>query len=774
MEWLGTNTNVPTYPTMTTWGERRLKTDATEVNAIQNAPTTPGTRIGGAWEYLIDLANLTGKDLWIDIPTAATDDYITKLAQLLKYGSNGVTPYTSTQVSPICPPLNSNLHVYVEYANEVWHWNSGTLPFNWNLASATAQKTVLGGAYPTTTTDPVFLLQRCYAKRSVEISNLFKGVYGAAAINTTIRPVLAWQSVGPDGMDTILQFIHPYYGVDPNTLFYAISEATYNANSTNTTDVTTLFNEVTALSDQEKVYVSYYNTRAINYGLKLICYEGGLDAMHLNANGDPDGNHDLAVYYQANRDPRMTALIVHDVTNLFSVGVSLYMYFHLSGPYNQYGMYGLSEDINNLSTPKWQAIDQLVGRAAYPTGLTATAGNSQVILNWTAGQGATSYNVKRSTVKGGPYANVTTGITAVTYPDNTVTNLTAYYYVVTAVSGGVESAASNEASATPSGSAGISINAGGPASGSFVADCDFSAGTSATNWTGAVDTSAVTNPAPQAVYQSERWGNYTCTVPGLTPNASYTVRLHFTEDYHTGAGQRIENVTINGLAALTNFDIYAAAGALHKANIQQFTATATAGGQIAIAFAATASSPDTNAKVDGIEVIAVNSGNTHGGTWSLKGVPTGTPSWKNVWQVANCATNSTYTASFWLKGSGGVALYIYNGSWGTLNHSQTFTATSNWTLCSFTVATGADTQLTYIISDAASTAGTLYVDDCFLGAGSNTLANPGFESGATTWNVDAGSPWTILQPGGGAGSGRMKMTLMLSFRTCRGTTPARC
>ncbi|MCA1607668.1 MAG: hypothetical protein LC775_19875, partial [Acidobacteria bacterium] len=40
---------------------------------------------------------------------------------------------------------------------------------------------------------------------------------------------------------------------------------------------------------------------------------------------------------------------------------------------------------------------------AAPTGLTATAGNAQVALSWTASSGATSYNVKRSTTSGGPY-----------------------------------------------------------------------------------------------------------------------------------------------------------------------------------------------------------------------------------------------------------------------------------------------------------------------------------------------------------------------------------
>ena len=32
---------------------------------------------GGSWEYLIQLANVSGKDLWLNIPIGATDDYVT-------------------------------------------------------------------------------------------------------------------------------------------------------------------------------------------------------------------------------------------------------------------------------------------------------------------------------------------------------------------------------------------------------------------------------------------------------------------------------------------------------------------------------------------------------------------------------------------------------------------------------------------------------------------------------------------------------------------------
>ncbi|MFC5472155.1 glycoside hydrolase family 6 protein [Cohnella suwonensis] len=93
---------------------------------------------------------------------------------------------------------------------------------------------------------------------------------------------------------------------------------------------------------------------------------------------------------------------------------------------------------------------------AAPTGLTATAGNAQVALSWTASSGATSYSVKRATTSGGPYTNVATGVTATSYTNTGLTNGTAYYYVVSASNSAGESANSSQASATPSGGGGTS------------------------------------------------------------------------------------------------------------------------------------------------------------------------------------------------------------------------------------------------------------------------------------------------------------------------------
>jgi hypothetical protein len=85
---------------------------------------------------------------------------------------------------------------------------------------------------------------------------------------------------------------------------------------------------------------------------------------------------------------------------------------------------------------------------AAPTGLTATAGNAQVSLAWTASAGATSYHVKRSTTNGSGYTQIAAP-TAANFLDTTVTNGTAYFYVVSALNAAGESGNSAQATATP-------------------------------------------------------------------------------------------------------------------------------------------------------------------------------------------------------------------------------------------------------------------------------------------------------------------------------------
>jgi beta-glucanase (GH16 family) len=232
-----------------------------------------------------------------------------------------------------------------------------------------------------------------------------------------------------------------------------------------------------------------------------------------------------------------------------------------------------------------------------PTGFTASPGSGKVFLTWDdSTSGATAYNIKRATSSGGPYIIVGSSTTD-SFTDSGMSDCSTYYYVVTATNVVGESAASSEQTAAL-GAYAVAVNSGGSAAGQFIADAYFTGGTQAAPTTSAIDTSGLVAPAPQSVYQSERYGSCTYTFPGLTSGVNYRVRLHLAEYYWTSVGQRRFNVSINGTQVLTNFDIIAVTGAQNKATIQEFTATAS-GGQIVIQFTTVTD----NAKIGGIELV---------------------------------------------------------------------------------------------------------------------------------------------------------------------------
>lgn len=155
----------------------------------------------------------------------------------------------------------------------------------------------------------------------------------------------------------------------------------------------------------------------------------------------------------------------------------------------------------------------------------------------------------------------------------------------------------------------VSIDCGGPAAGSFSADQDFSGGAADPGTTNPIDTSAVTNPAPQAVYQTAHDGNTTYAITGLLPGAKYTARLHFAELSATKAGQRKFIVAINGATVLPAFDIFKTAGGQDKAIVKQFTATADSTGAITITLTGVVG----QATINGIELLQAPSVSFPGG-----------------------------------------------------------------------------------------------------------------------------------------------------------------
>ncbi len=329
MELLNANGNPATH-----WANRKSALDPTQQDAR-----------GIAWEYVIALANQAHKDIWINIPAGvdltdpSANNYVIQLASLLKAS------------------LNPLLNVYVEYSNEVWNSD-----FSQNAANLNAAiNEVNNGADPSLNYDHAdnkwYWGFRRVAHQLVRISQLFAQVYGDAAINTTIRPVFAFQAAQPFLTEDVLRYVNRNFG-PPCVFFYAIAGAPYFSAAGNDATLDDLFaNLQTGLNLDMHGFSGLpayrggvqwnnvtFKSLANYYNLKSFTYEGGPDLSQ---------EKNTALAEQGLSDPRMSRLIQDELADFYGCGNDLFMYYVLATP--QGDAFGVYEDLS-LPTAKSQAL----------------------------------------------------------------------------------------------------------------------------------------------------------------------------------------------------------------------------------------------------------------------------------------------------------------------------------------------------------------------------------------------------------------------------------
>ncbi len=337
MDWDETNGNLTSN-----WSDRALTTDATQtqyMTATVNygyGPTVVTDQKGIAWEYMIDLANTLHTDMWINIPSLATNDYITQLAALIKSS------------------LNPDLNVYVEYSNEVW--NGQFIQTGMNTLAAQAQVAAGGSNLNYDgTTNPTMLSDRMLAQKLVTVSQIFGSVFGAGSIDTRVRPVLAYE-IGENYLfSDLLNYVQANYGA-PKNYFYSLAVAPYFSlgaedNNTNLSTDEVLDGLAAAAESYATNGVIAGNVaEATQFGLKLDAYEGGPDTF---------GPNNIAAKEAANLSPEMQTIITNFLDTWYSQGGGLINYFSLgAGTFNSpYGTWPISDNIDVLTEPKELAYD---------------------------------------------------------------------------------------------------------------------------------------------------------------------------------------------------------------------------------------------------------------------------------------------------------------------------------------------------------------------------------------------------------------------------------
>ncbi len=235
---------------------------------------------------------------------------------------------------------------------------------------------------------------------------------------------------------------------------------------------------------------------------------------------------------------------------------------------------------------------------AQPAGVSVAAGQTASFAVQVAGSGPYSYSWYRNGVLVGGANGA-----AYTTPATQASDAGALFQViVTAASGEAVDSVVVPLSVTGPGLDVVAINAGASVpTANFAADMDFQGGAAHYNQDTPISVAGVANAAPEQVYRSSRQGASTYLIGGLTPLATYPVRLHFAELYWPAQGGRVFNVAINNTVVLPDFDIFKQAGGEDIAVVEAETATADENGNITISLS---NGPADQPSISAIEVVA--------------------------------------------------------------------------------------------------------------------------------------------------------------------------
>lgn len=284
---------------------------------------------GVAYEYLIELANTLHKDIWINVPDRASDDYVGRLAGLLRDG------------------LDPGIHVYLEYSNELW--NLSFPQAKRNVVAAKANRSL------SSPDDPGRSGQQA-AFRLAAISKIFRREFGDRA--GRVRPVLGGWAANPHFLSEGLSFLARHHG-DPKNLLYGVAIAPYFRMDPKVDVPGLTLDGVFAsmdsfLKDFVTGWISSNAELAGRYGLPMLSYEGG---QHLVAwNPLTRGEINEPLKRAAQDDPRMGRLLRRLQAIWSEAGGGLFMHFTFIAPYTKSGYWGLLEGQSSPGSVKWDAV----------------------------------------------------------------------------------------------------------------------------------------------------------------------------------------------------------------------------------------------------------------------------------------------------------------------------------------------------------------------------------------------------------------------------------
>ncbi|MDQ8181424.1 sugar-binding protein [Pelagicoccus sp. SDUM812005] len=354
------------YPNnVTLWQDRVTKDSPSQVleNRGLKQPVV-------AWEYDIEIANEVGADLWLNIPVHAELDYVKKLAILVAYGvdmgdADVSGPFSEAMLAQgvqTTDPLDPSLNVYLEHSNEVWNFGFSQYIYN-KLAAVEAAD----NGFDWGTSDEEHMARRRHIKRAYEFGQIFSEVlsekYGTDVLLDKVRPIHAhWASaIGFDLQNqwqAAVDWMESTYG-PVSDYFYGFAIAPYmnDGAASDTATPEELLAALVASSDSQAAGGrSTFIDKSVNdWGVAPMVYEGGPDT-----GGGSTTNVQNRILM--NRLPGMKDAVKRDmIDNWFELGGKEFAYFVVAGGASRHGSWGATEDVADLTAPKYQALLEIAG-----------------------------------------------------------------------------------------------------------------------------------------------------------------------------------------------------------------------------------------------------------------------------------------------------------------------------------------------------------------------------------------------------------------------------
>jgi hypothetical protein len=315
-------------------------------------------RNGVPVEVMVSLANTLERDMWVNMPHYADDEYISSFANY---------------VSAV---LNQNLKTYIEYSNETW--NPGFLGhFYVEEKGIDAGLNTVPEAFVGFRDEEYFARLRFYSGRAVEIFNLFKEAFNGST-DRMVRVlgtnqgdrILSEQMIlhaGAENVDAIA--MAPY--------FFGCVEKTGSCRDADhiLKDAKTVDDVFDVIDQDISIDPSALSGTigkielqvgiAAKYNLQLLAYEGG---QHLTTSImgrlklDEENKAVFRTLFKAvNRDARMKSryqTLLNAWKDFSADGTALFTMYTLPQSYYRFGNWGLKEHLNKSrsESPKYDGV----------------------------------------------------------------------------------------------------------------------------------------------------------------------------------------------------------------------------------------------------------------------------------------------------------------------------------------------------------------------------------------------------------------------------------